>query len=89
MVRHTRSDYNARFQDLHGIFPHDEPIFILRAKDLAGPPAVEAWASLAEARGAEAETVQRVREWAQEMRAWAEHNGGAKVPDTPKELLVG
>lgn len=73
----------------HGdpIIPDDEPVFILRAKDLAGPETVRLWAQEASDCGADRGLCARVAEWADEMEAWAMANGGQKIPDVPPGLL--
>lgn len=68
------------------IIPDDEPVFILRARDVNGPDAVRFWANCTERHGGDSATTERVRRWADEMEAWGEANG-AKVADTPSELL--
>lgn len=69
------------------LIPDDEPVFILRSMDVVGPRAVREWAAIADREGADFATVQRVLRWADEMEAYAAEHGGAKVPDTPADLL--
>lgn len=58
----------------------DEPVFVLRAKDVLAPAIVEQWADAAEASGSPADKVQKARGLAMTMRAWQELHG-SKVPD--------
>lgn len=86
---HLRKDYQSRIQDAANKIPDDEPVFLLRATDLAAPAAVESWAHLAAAHGADPELTARVRAWADDMRAWAaEHADGGKIPDAPLDQLL-
>lgn len=45
-MQHARKDYN-RIQDTENIIPEQEPVFLLRGKDVAAPYAIEAWAQKA------------------------------------------
>lgn len=56
----------------------DEPLFVMRAQDLAAPDAVELWAQTAEGLGAPENKVAHARLHADAMRAWG---GAKKVPD--------
>jgi hypothetical protein len=42
-VRHAREDYN-RIQDSAGLFPDDEPLFLIRGQDMAGPETLRQYA---------------------------------------------
>ena len=68
-MKHARPDYD-RFQDPEGKIPEDEPVFLIRGQDPAGPAALEAYANLAELTGAEEELVHITREHAEAMRIW-------------------
>ncbi len=68
------------------IIPDDEPVFVLRSRDVNGPDAVRFWADATERAGGDPVTTARVRRWADEMEWWGDANG-TKVPDTPAELL--
>lgn len=82
-MRHAREDYQ-RIQDPAGLIPEDEPVFLLRAKDVAAPAAVQLWADRAEQAGASWKIVLAARDQAFEMIRWqAEH--GSKIPDLPAE----
>ena len=76
-MRHAREDYDDRIIDTAGIIPPDEPVFLIRAQDLCGPHAVEAWANMAEQLGASPAMVQKARDHAGLMRRWRHR----KVPD--------
>ena len=59
----------------------DEPIFVLRAKDVLAPEVIQVWAHLAEERGVKKEKVAEARLVAIDMAQWAKMHGGSKVPD--------
>lgn len=78
-MKHARPDYD-RIQDPAGKIPEDEPVFLIRGHDRAGPETLEAWAYLAEREGASAEIVKIARDHAIAMRVYQAAHGG-KVPD--------
>lgn len=80
-MRHARPDYD-RIQDPAGLIPIDEPVFLIRGKDLAAPVAVRAWADEAERIGASADIVRAARAMADFMHSY-QCNVEAKVPDMP------
>lgn len=82
-MRHARSDYD-RIQDPAGLIPYDEPVFLIRGQDAAGPDTVMMWADLVEDMGGDREIVQRAREWATEMRIWQKRHA-KKTPDMPAD----
>lgn len=93
-MRHLRIDYD-RIQDPAVEHPHsiktrpigeDEPVFLLRGRDMLAPRVVLEWAQAAQEAGADLELVHAVRAWAAEMRRWGEEHG-TKLPDTPHEYL--
>lgn len=69
------------------IIPEDEPVFILRAKDISAPDVVRYWCDRQEALGGDPLVVHHIRQFADEMAAYGDAHG-AKVADTPHELLV-
>jgi len=69
-MKHGRSDYNERIRDSAKIIPADEPVFLIRGQDLAGPAGVEAYALLAEIAGASKEVVDGCRLQAEAMKHW-------------------
>lgn len=81
---HARKDYN-RIQDplpedLGGISA-DEPVFLLRAKDMVAWKAVLYWARQAEAAGADPRIVEHARQQADRMRQWPVK----QCPDMPED----
>lgn len=85
-MRHARSDYDERVQDAARIIPDDEPVFLLRGQDPAASGAVLAWANEAERLGTAPATVERIRRWAAEMKAYAERRRHG-APDAPPGTL--
>ena len=81
-MRHARSDYN-RIQDPAFIIPADEPVFLIRGKDMAGAAAVRAWALEAQNVGADATIIDAALAHAKLMDAWAEK----QIPDAPRSAL--
>jgi hypothetical protein len=85
-MKHSRKDYE-RFQDPAGKIPDDEPVFLLRAKDMYAAPAVAMYAmSILQDPFATPEAVavaKRAKQWAEEMRAYGETHG-VKRPDMPE-----
>ncbi len=90
-MRHGRGDYQRRIQDagladpsllLPGETPigEDEPVFLLRARDISAPVAVRAWARLQPLGSAAAD---QARAFAQEMSDWQQVTGLAKQADLP------
>lgn len=68
--------------------PDDEPVFILRAKDVSAAPAVRYWAlHHLWQNPSDVSFVDRVIRWADEMEAYGRVHG-AKVADTPPSLLL-
>jgi hypothetical protein len=72
-MRHGRDEYE-HIQDDRGVIGGDEPVFLLRAKDLSAPAVVEEWARLAEASGAP-DRAAAARAQADAMRVWQETPG--------------
>ncbi len=79
---HARNDYD-HIQDNTGKIADDEPVFLIRAKDVCAPEAVEAWAAIAQSEGADPVIVRTARLHAERMREWQNKTGLAKVPDIP------
>lgn len=82
-MKHARSDYN-RIQDPDNLIPEDEPVFLIRGKDRAGPGAIEAWANIAEAIGADIKIITTARCQAQLMRDY-QSSVENKIPDMPMD----
>jgi hypothetical protein len=80
-MKHARPDYD-RIQDPAGLIPEDEPVFLLRAQDLAAPGAIQAWCKEALKYGADPDIVNRAAGQALAMLRWQEEQPGvSKVPD--------
>lgn len=78
-MKHARQDYD-RIQDPAGKIPDDEPVFLIRAQDQNAPAIVDAWADMAERRGARDDIVAAARAQAAHMRLW-QRDHAAKTPD--------
>lgn len=78
-MKHAREDY-GRIQDPAGLIPEDEPVFVIRGQDLVAPAVLRFYADQAEAIGASAELVARVRGHAETMEKW-QRDVARKVPD--------
>lgn len=61
----------------------DEPVFLIRGRDLAAPGAIRAWADLARLAGASPFIVNLARGHALAVETWQSEAGGGKVPDIP------
>lgn len=85
-MKHARSDYN-RIQDPAGLIADDEPVFLIRAKDAAGPLTVLMWAQEASRLGAAEEIVQSAIEHSLRMIQWQVKNG-KQVPDMPASCRI-
>lgn len=81
-MKHARVDYD-RIQDPAGLIGEDEPVFLLRAKDVVAAKAVRAWAALAAVAGADLLMVNASLVQADRMEFWQEINS-CKVPDMPE-----
>ncbi len=91
-MRHARKDYQERIIDAaeklraEGVpfIPEDEPVFLLRAKDVTAPSVVRHWAMLAEQAGADDRIVKAALAQAQAMSDWQKEHG-CHVPDMPED----
>jgi hypothetical protein len=79
-MRHARADYD-RFQDPLNLIPADEPVFIIRAQDVSGAPAVRAWADLNDSNGGDPEASRLARVHAVLMDAWPVKKAADLRPD--------
>lgn len=70
----------ARGEGCLGKAADDEPVFVLRAKDLLAPETIEHWSEQARAYSTGLQKGYQALEVAQEMRNWQDQNI-AKVPD--------
>lgn len=82
-MKHAREDYN-RIQDPEGKIGEDEPVFLVRAKDMLAPIAVRAWAQACRNEGNKV-MGDIASEWANKMEDW-QNLHGCKRPDLPKEF---
>jgi hypothetical protein len=80
-MKHAREDYN-RIQDPENIIPDDEPVFLLRAKDVCAPLTIEKWCEFAADYGVSKDMIDAAYEHAQKMRSWQREHG-SQVPDMP------
>lgn len=79
-MKHARADYD-RIQDPAGKIADDEPVFLIRAKDVTGPATVRAWAALQLERGDhDPRLVELAEVHAERMEEWQRKNG-CKTPD--------
>lgn len=69
-MNHGRPDYNRRIQDSEGLIPNEEPVFLIRAKDKAGPGAARAYAEICKALGAPEHVIRRSLDQADAMEAY-------------------
>lgn len=78
---HARNDYN-RIQDPENKIAEDEPVFLLRAKDVFAPDVIDFWAKLVHSAG-DVELANHVRNHADKMRRWQKENT-CKFPNSPE-----
>ena len=81
-MKHARPDYD-RIQDPLDKIPIDEPVFLIRGQDKAGPLTLRCWAMFAAGLGADDAICDMVRAHADEMAKWQREHI-SKVPDLPK-----
>lgn len=68
-MKHARKDYN-RIVDPAGLIPEDEPVFLLRAQDVAAPGAIRTWATLNDQLGGDPRLSMLARDHANLMETW-------------------
>lgn len=74
-MKHAREDYN-RIQDPAKLIGEDEPVFLLRGKDVTTPDTIRGWCILQEQIGnPDTEIVRIAREWADTVQDWQEKHG--------------
>jgi hypothetical protein len=72
-----------------GTIAPDEPVFVIRGRDMSAPDAIDAYASAAALHGADDELVSVVHERAEAMREWQrQHPDSLKVPDIAPGQIV-
>lgn len=80
-MKHARKDYQSVI-DTSNRIPEDEPVFLLRGKDVLAPKTVETWADLAEQMGASEHIIATARQQAKDMRKYQKENHTlVQVPD--------
>lgn len=73
-MKHSRKDYNS-IQDPCNLIGEDEPVFLLRAKDITAPAIVRQWASAQRSNPkADMPTIMSAEQWADEMEEWQKNN---------------
>lgn len=82
-MKHARDD-DSRIQDPAGLIPADEPVFLIRGQDLAGPATLREWCHLARDHGASDAIIDKVLAQARAMEEW-QRSVARKVPDLPTE----
>lgn len=85
MLKREELDLANNEEGCLGKAADDEPVFILRAKDVLAPIAVRRWADMLEAASHPDDRPRRdkameARKLARDMEAWSLANGG-KIPD--------
>ena len=83
-MRHARA-YDDRIQDPAGLIAEDEPVFLVRAKDICSAGTMRAWCELARVAGADEKMIQLVSDFAEESALWQLENG-SKVPGLPEKI---
>jgi len=76
---HNRPDYN-RIQDPENLIPEDEPVFLIRAKDVNSVETVMFWANKAASTGAKIDIIEAARKQAKVMQDY-QNIHGCKIPD--------
>ena len=71
---HAREDYN-RIQDPENKIGEDEPVFLIRAKDVVAPEVVLIWGVLNQMVGGDPELTTKAYDWGMKMKEWQEKNG--------------
>lgn len=82
-MKHARSDYD-RIQDPAGLIPSDEPVFLIRARDVVSGDAVREWAFLNEMAGGDPALSDAARRHALLMDEWKEK----RLADAPAGTLA-
>jgi hypothetical protein len=76
------------FSRMSAPIPADEPVFLLRAKDMVAPSIVRTWATAAYGSGADDKMTAAARAHADWMEKWQVING-YQVPDMPPQGPCG
>jgi len=82
---HARKDY-MHIQDKTGHIEKDEPVFLLRAKDMLAPDTVMHWANMLFQQNGDMVAYRAAMKQADLMSEWQSKNT-SKLPDTPPEAV--
>lgn len=82
-MKHAREDCN-RIQDPAYLIPEDEPVFLIRAKDVSGPDVLQFWIQASIRAGVKPDMIELAQIHWERMVAWQKQHG-CKVPDLPEE----
>lgn len=66
-MKHERTDYNERVKCVDGSIPENEPVFLLRGKDMFAKQTIEYWVFLHRNRRGFEDKAERVLAHAQKM----------------------
>ena len=72
-MQHARDDYQV-IQDPSGKIGEDEPVFLIRAKDMCSVATLNFWASYAESQGANSDIVETAKRQSLAMIEWQGKN---------------
>ena len=81
-MKHGRKDYQVHITGAN--IPADEPVFLLRGKDVTAPDTVRYWAMRAANAGAEPRMVKNALLQADAMENW-QRDHASQVPDMPED----
>lgn len=79
---HAREDYNLRVQDISGIIPDDEPVFLLRGQDILATETLEHYIIRLKAMGGDPRILALLEEHLTKMAKWSMDHS-SKLPDLP------
>lgn len=79
----------GRVSTERGTIEHDEPVFVIRGRDLAAPDAIDAYAEAAAKNGAGVDITDVCHERADAIREWQrDHPEVLKIPSTEPGQIV-
>lgn len=78
-MKHTRDDY-SHIQDPNNKIPENEPVFLIRGQDLAGPDTLRSWCIFAHKNGASNDIINKVLDHSRKMEQW-QREVARKTPD--------
>lgn len=85
-MKHARTDYDERIQDAEGLIPRDEPVMLIRARDVGVLPALDAWLEAVKEHEVADDLIAAVERHRQRIVGW-QTEYGLKVPDAPSVVL--